>query len=653
MRVPAGLLRCLRRAAWLAALAAVAGRAMGGEDVLEPPSADAPVARYDAERRALQRQVHAAATAPDPWERMPQIRLALAERAYAHGDLRFALRSLLDGLKWLTPETAPETRRRLFDLAVRVAVGAGFPGQARLILRRMERDGHFAATHPRAVGHLRAAEIAEAAFEFGEMEQALERFAGEVAGETCPYCIAEYWLLRTRAALRQRDGDKAATLMAEARRSLSGLAYGLPHAEAELAEALLLHLRGGAAAVVAEQLRLAREAFNMAGHPAHFPLGLIRLLRGKEPESLLRSEGVFLEALAAFADEEQNFQHTAGALAAAAELARRERRFEEAYAALRISRRKGDHANRVMAMLLADWEERVAGQPPPSAAPGGSSFYYLLTLVLILVVLVLLLALRVRTQQLLADRLRDLIEQSRRAEQAAAEANRLKSQFLANVSHEIKTPMAGLVGMVSVLDEVITDPVQRRYLDTVKTCSQNLLKLINNLLELSRMESGRFEIERVPFSLAETFQYCRGLVAAAAHQKGLELVAEIDASVPGRLIGDPLRIGQVLANLLQNAIQYTPRGRVSMRAVFHPAAGDGGEVVVEVRDTGVGIAPERLHTLFEPFSRKPQQGGTVPGGSGLGLAISRKLAQLMGGSLTVASRVGEGSAFTLRIPVGR
>jgi len=604
--------------------------------------------RYAAERNLLQGRIQAAATAPDLWEQLPLVRMEISELAFAHGDLRFAMRQLLGGLEWITPETAFETRRRLYDHAIRVAVEAGFPGQARLILRRMERDGYFVETHPRAVGHLRAAEIAEATRDLEEMQQALARFAGEVASETCPDCIANYWSLRTRAVLQQRNFAKAATFLAEARASLAGLAPGPAHAQVELLEAWALQAQRAAPAEVQAQLLRARAAFEHAGLPAHYPLGLLRLIRDRSAEPLLRADRVFLEALAEYANEEENFLQTVWGFAARSELARRERRFEAAHADLRISRRKGEHFNRVVARLLAEWEANLPAQQP-GAATDDSARFYLLTLVLILVVLVLMLALRFRTQQLLTGRLRELIGQSQRAEQAATEANLLKSQFLANVSHEIKTPMAGLVGMVSVLDEVITDPAQRRCLETIQTCSQNLLKLINNLLELSRMESGRFEIEQVPFKLAETFHYCRGLVAARAREKGLQLVTEIEPGVPEQLVGDPLRIGQVLVNLLHNALQFTPQGRVAMRAFVEPASDKAGELVIEVSDTGVGIAPELLHTLFEPFSRA--HAGPA-GGSGLGLAISRKLAQLMGGTLTVASRVGEGSTFTLRIPVG-
>jgi signal transduction histidine kinase len=248
------------------------------------------------------------------------------------------------------------------------------------------------------------------------------------------------------------------------------------------------------------------------------------------------------------------------------------------------------------------------------------------------------------------DRLRESVEASRLAEEAAAQSNRLRRQFVSNVSHEVKTPMSGLVGMASILDELVTEPDHRKYVETIQTCSKNLLVILNDLLDLGRMESGRLEMESQPFKLADTFLYCEQVTGFEARRKGLDLTVKLDPDVPEVIYGDSTRLQQIIVNLLNNAIKFTDKGYVEARVNYEPVMPGSGTLRISVKDTGQGIVPELLSTVFEPFNQR-QQEVDATSGNGLGLAISQKLADLMGGVISVESVVDEGSTFTLSLPI--
>lgn len=236
------------------------------------------------------------------------------------------------------------------------------------------------------------------------------------------------------------------------------------------------------------------------------------------------------------------------------------------------------------------------------------------------------------------------------AHDAAVATTRLKSQFLANVSHEIRTPLNGIIGMTRLLLGTSLNAQQRDYAETVSRSAESLLAIINDLLDFSKIEAGRLTIERIPFHLDELLQDVVALETPRAQAKGLSLILEKQTEIPPWLLGDPLRVRQILLNLVDNAIKFTERGQVSIRVeATKLPTGDGYRFTVT--DTGIGIAPEAQQRIFEAFAQADGSTSRRYGGTGLGLAICRQLAELMGGSLSLESQPGLGSAFSLELPL--
>lgn len=234
------------------------------------------------------------------------------------------------------------------------------------------------------------------------------------------------------------------------------------------------------------------------------------------------------------------------------------------------------------------------------------------------------------------------VQEELRAARDAAEAGaREKSLFLANVSHELRTPLNAVIGMSGLLLGTPLSTEQQDYARTIRASSDALLGLINNVLDFSKAEAGKLELERVPVCLAKCLDAVLLLVAARARSKGLELRSKVGPRVPAWVEGDPTRIQQVLINLLSNATKFTEQGHVGV-SITSPVR---AEVVIEVSDTGPGISPQRRAQLFEPFSQGDASTTRRYGGTGLGLAISRRLCALMGGTLRVESTLGEGATF--------
>ena len=252
-------------------------------------------------------------------------------------------------------------------------------------------------------------------------------------------------------------------------------------------------------------------------------------------------------------------------------------------------------------------------------------------------------------QLLLEERIHQRTEELERATGRALEANKAKSEFLANMSHELRTPMNGVLGMLDIaLDSRLT-PDQREHLETAQRCGYSLLDLLNDLLDLAKIESGKLEIDRNPFDLAALLEQSINGHMHKASAKGLALTFQIEPGTPRWLKGDAPRLRQMLENLLSNALKFTERGSVAV-TVSSLALGEPGEVevLIAVRDTGPGIAGDKLPVIFESFTQSDGSVSRKHGGTGLGLSLTRKLAELHGGSVLVETVVGEGSTFCLR-----
>src|SRR5580698_2384858 len=253
-------------------------------------------------------------------------------------------------------------------------------------------------------------------------------------------------------------------------------------------------------------------------------------------------------------------------------------------------------------------------------------------------------------RETLEDRIRHRTEELERAMHSALNASQAKSEFLANMSHELRTPMNGLLGMLDLaLDGGVTGE-QKDQLETAQRCAYSLLALLNDILDLSKIEAGKMLLEKIPFEARAVVEDCVKSQAPKAAQKRIDLRFETSPCPHGSLLGDPLRVRQIVANLLSNAIKFTDDGSVLVKLDLSPCVDGQVNATIQVSDTGPGIPTEKLSTIFEKFTQADGSITRKYGGTGLGLAITRRLVEIHGGEVRVNSQLGKGSTFRVSLP---
>lgn len=255
-------------------------------------------------------------------------------------------------------------------------------------------------------------------------------------------------------------------------------------------------------------------------------------------------------------------------------------------------------------------------------------------------------------QEQLEDRIRQRTEELEQAMLKAKAASQAKSEFLANMSHELRTPMNGIIGMLDVTLDTPLGSEHRENLELARRCAYSLLALLNDLLDLSKIEAGKMVLERIPFRVRDLVADCLKGQHTAAVRNGNELKSKINPDVPEEVLGDPLRIRQILSNLLHNAVKFTERGSVEIEVRKTASLETDLMLEIVVRDTGTGIEPAKIPFIFEKFTQVDGSISRKYGGTGLGLAITKKLVEIHGGGILVESRPGVGSSFVVTLRCG-
>ena len=256
----------------------------------------------------------------------------------------------------------------------------------------------------------------------------------------------------------------------------------------------------------------------------------------------------------------------------------------------------------------------------------------------------------IRSNELLEERIRQRTRQLEVAMERALAANQAKNEFLANISHELRTPMNGVLGMMNIVLDTELSPEHREDLQTAQRCAYSLLAVLNDVLDLSKIEAGRMAIEQIPFDVRVVIEDCIKTHAAVAKGKGIVLAGDVSDDVPAWVTGDPLRLRQILSNLLSNAVKFTERGSVILKATVGPASSqDRARIEIEVQDTGIGIAAGKQAQIFETFTQADNSISRRFGGTGLGLAITKRLVEMQGGTIAVDSTPGQGSRFVVSL----
>ena len=252
-------------------------------------------------------------------------------------------------------------------------------------------------------------------------------------------------------------------------------------------------------------------------------------------------------------------------------------------------------------------------------------------------------------QEMLEQKVKDRTDQLAEATRTAQAANQAKSEFLANISHELRTPMNGVIGMLDIALDQNLNPELAEQLQTAQRCTQSLLSLLNDILDLSKIEAGKMTLERIPFDARALMADCVTAYQRKAQENSVQLTSQVDPGVPKEIVGDPLRIRQILANLVSNAVKFTEHGTVAVRMDGQFSQGSEFMLRFKVEDSGTGIPADKLLSIFDEFTQADGSVSRKYGGTGLGLAITKKLVELHRGDIKVQSELGRGTVFTVTL----